>query len=129
MSARLSVVPVARLQPVAEASIDSDFFLSTFGTDPEARRELVDLFLRVSRQQVQAMAEAHSSSDWQRVSREAHALKGSLGIFGARPAIRLLEMLEQACEDGAADGISGFLDELKGSMASISIEVEALRPV
>ncbi|MDX2217659.1 MAG: Hpt domain-containing protein [Burkholderiales bacterium] len=128
MNARLHLVPASSQSPVAEAGIDSDFFLSTFGTDPEARVELVDLFIRVSRQQMQALADAHLASDWRRVSREAHALKGSLGIFGARAAISLLEMLESACADGAGDTIRGILDELEGRMVTISVEIEALRP-
>ena len=108
--------------------VDAGYFLETFGTDPEARVELVTLFVRVSEQQMQAMAEAMAASDWVRVSREAHALKGSLGLFGARDTIQVLDSVEEACRSKDPEQIGHFLAVLQQNMACVSAEVSGLLP-
>lgn len=108
--------------------IDAGYFLDTFGSDDTACAELVTLFLKVSEQQMTAMDAALHASDWQRVSREAHALKGSLGLFGARDTVGLLEELENACESHEVDAVLATVEELGRRMKSIVVEVGALMP-
>lgn len=109
--------------------IDARYFLDTFGTDPTACEELIALFLRVSAQQLQALSTARKEADWQRVAREAHGLKGSLGLFGARETIELLQSLEDACEDETLPRIISCLDDLNRRMAHIAAEVSSLSGV
>lgn len=106
--------------------IDTRYFLDTFGADSAACDELVALFVRVSGQQMRALHVARSDADWLRVGREAHGLKGSLGVFGARSTIQLLQDLEWACEEGDTPRITECLDILGRSMAHIVAEVSAL---
>lgn len=108
--------------------IDAGYFLDTFGTDDAACGELVTLFLRVSEQQMTAMDAALHASDWHRVSREAHALKGSLGLFGARDTVGLLEELEAACDSEDVNGVLATVEELGRRMKAIVVEVGALMP-
>jgi two-component system, sensor histidine kinase and response regulator len=107
--------------------IDTDFFLTTFGSDRSACEELVDLFQRISDQQMRELDQARAVGDWDRVANEAHSLKGSLGIFGARAAIRLLDTLELACEADECGRILACLAALEVEMASVQAEVARLR--
>jgi len=59
------------------------------------------------------MASASMDGDFVAVMHIAHALKGTLGMFGARPAVTLaaeLERLALACSGGTSDAVTADLD-------------------
>lgn len=122
----MNALPKASL--IEPVWIDAGYFLDTFGSDPVACGELVSLFLRVSEQQMTAMDQALKAGNWAQVSREAHALKGSLGLFGARDTVSLLEDLEEACDRAQGPAVLAFAEELERRMHAIVHDVAGLMP-
>ena len=74
-------------------------FRSEMGDD-ELVAELIETFLVDSKPRIAAMQEASRRGDVAAASREAHAVKGSAGHFGARQLARLCGELEHGGHDG-----------------------------
>jgi HPt (histidine-containing phosphotransfer) domain-containing protein len=67
-------------------------------------RELMTLFTRSGQESLVEIEVGLDQNDARRVERAAHSLKGSAGVFGARPVADAAAGLERK---GAADDLSG----------------------
>ena len=74
-------------------------FRSEMGDD-ELVAELIETFLVDSKARIAAIREASRRGDAAAASKDAHAVKGSAGHFGARQLARLCGELEHAGHDG-----------------------------
>ena len=68
-------------------------------TDRTTLQRAVGLFVDDANKRLQAIAAASAAQDWQRLQREAHTLKGSAAMFGARDLERYAQDLDQACRN------------------------------
>jgi len=72
------------------------------------------------------MASALIDGDFVAIMHIAHALKGTLGMFGARPAVNMaaeLERLAVACSEGTLDPVAA---DLAAKVAGLGIQMEYL---
>jgi CheY-like chemotaxis protein len=68
--------------------------LSRAGGDLELFRELASVFLSDTPALLQSIENAVAASDWDRLERDAHRLKGAVGNFDAAPLAELASRLE-----------------------------------
>ena len=114
--------------PISERSADSDAFdraavLERLGGDAALLDELADLLLREFVQQRATILGALESEDFDAIAAAAHALKGSIGNFGARSAQQSAEDLEIAAGEGdvvrcrsETDRLTTEVDRLLGAL-------------
>ncbi len=72
-------------------------------TDPNMLSEIVNIFLKETRERVERIEAALASHDIATLGREGHALKSTSGTFGAPRLHRLGKALEMAGRDGHTD--------------------------
>ena len=92
--------------------------------DDEGLRQLIELFLRDQGGQLNAMRAAAAAGDHARLGDLAHTLKGTLGVFGAEPAIAAARQLEKATRAGRSADVAR---ELAGFLGEFNRVVEALQ--
>jgi PAS domain S-box-containing protein len=81
------------VSPAAEV-LDKAEALGRVGDDVELLKELVGLFLESCPRQLAELRQAVARRDAPALRRTAHALKGAVGIFGARAAVAAAQRLE-----------------------------------
>jgi signal transduction histidine kinase/CheY-like chemotaxis protein len=86
-------------------------------------RELARVFLRDCPRLLAAVREEAAARDPERLARAAHALKGSVGNFGAEAAFRAAGDLEGMARDGDLGDADGAVTTLEGEVGRL---VEAL---
>lgn len=74
-------------------------------TDHTVLEGAVRLFIEDTGVRLSTIACACANSDWQRVQREAHALKSSAGMFGAEQLQTLARQLERSCNKQDAEQV------------------------
>ena len=62
---------------------------------------------------------ALAAGDREAVLHIAHALKGTLGLFGARPAAGLARQIEEIAEQGRLDGMAALFNRLGNEVARL----------
>jgi PAS domain S-box-containing protein len=123
-------LPAATPPPAAEAVLDRQGLMERVGDDPELLREVIQIFrdeLPHLRARVTDAIRRESAAE---LERAAHGLKGSVGIFGAAPAVRAALALEQMGRagtlrgaDAASETLARELDRLVGAVADLTREV------
>jgi len=86
--------------------------------DPSRRQELLALIVRVldkAGPQLALARAAHARGDSGEAARELHGLRGTVGVVGARRAIRVSLQLEEQLRQGGA-GMPALFDELAAEM-------------
>jgi PAS domain S-box-containing protein len=95
-----------------------------------ADQEVVDIIASVFQAQWPVdqarMQAALSTDDLSPVLLAAHSLKGTLGLFGAQPAVNLARQLEDVINRAKLDGHPGVLADAEALMARLSAEVGLL---
>jgi two-component system, sensor histidine kinase and response regulator len=107
-----SVVP-------AEPAFDSDEFLTRLGGDEALAVEMIEIFATESAIMLNSLRAAVDASDANGVQRAAHNLKGSVSVFGGRPATRAALALEGMGREGSLSGG-------RAAMATLEREVQRL---
>jgi two-component system, sensor histidine kinase and response regulator len=99
------------------------------GGDMKLLHELIDLFFADCPRMWQNMCDALSQGDAVKLSRAAHTLKGSIGVFGAHSAREAAERVEQLARKGefarAAEAVTHLEVELKHLKLAL-LELERL---
>jgi signal transduction histidine kinase/HPt (histidine-containing phosphotransfer) domain-containing protein len=98
----------------AKESSSWDELLQRVGGDEKLLRQMIRTFLRETPIRMEAMKKALHRSNGAELGSSAHALKGSLGIFGAAQAVKHAQSLEdfgRRSDFPAADKVYGFLQE------------------
>ena len=113
-----SVASASRVVPV-EPAFDADEFLSRLGGDDALAVEMVEIFAAESPGMLAALRTGIDANDANAVQRAAHNLKGSVSVFGGRPATRSAQALEGM---GREKSLAGA----RAAMATLEREVERL---
>jgi CheY-like chemotaxis protein/HPt (histidine-containing phosphotransfer) domain-containing protein len=94
------------------------------GGDESLLRELMESCLEEAPQQLEEVRAAVEAGDAQRLHSAAHALKGTLLVFGKNPPVRHVQGLE---EKGAQESLDGAKDDLASLESTMSSLFESLR--
>lgn len=95
--------------------------LERVGGDVELLEEVAQVFLDNAPDQVAQIRKAAEAGDGVALERAAHALKGSVGNFGAEAAFQAALRLEKM-------GRSGDLTGVQEACAALEAEMKRLRP-
>ncbi len=101
-----------------EGPYDEVEFLDRVEGDRELAEEIIQLFLDQCTQTLPDIREALNSGDLGLLSRLAHSVKGSVGIFGARDSVAAALGLETAAGEG---------DRAAAKAAWVRLEMEIQR--
>ena len=116
-------VPVAAsTAPVANAGVS--LMGPWVGADAEVLFKLGPLMIQSTRTSVADMNRALETREWMTLEREAHSLKGSLGIFHAATAVETVRRIEESArrrEQGAAEVL---MQQLQSELELVHREVE-----
>ena len=109
------------LKDGAEDLIDTASLLARVDGDMKLLKELVELFQRDLPKLFSELQDAVTRRDAKALESAAHALKGSVGNFAARPAVEAALRLEQM-------GRRGDLTEAESAFQALAQEIERLKP-
>ena len=85
---------MSKNQSCSEAVVDRKKLLENLGGDLELLLEIVNIFTTETGPMLTAVREATKCHDAAALEHSAHALKGSVGVFGARAAAEVSQKLE-----------------------------------
>lgn len=105
------------------AVFDRERALAGVDGDRELLGELVELFAEDCPRLLRELAAAVSAGDADGIARGAHALKGSVGVFGARRAADLANELEERGRAEELDGVPEFFAHLRAECESLLVEL------
>jgi CheY-like chemotaxis protein len=112
--------------PPLEPAFDIESALGLLGGDAATLREIAEIFLTELPRMRAELARAIDAVDPIAVRLAAHALKGSLGAFAARPALDAARILERlGAEDRLETADESFL-ALEREVARLIPELQAL---
>jgi two-component system sensor histidine kinase/response regulator len=107
----------ARLDEIIAPSVLASFRAATGGNDDDPVRALLDLYLRETRPQLDALSEALTRRDAHALQQTAHGIKGSSASLGIEKMAMLCGELEEKGRDGVLDGaesiVARTLDEFE----------------
>jgi two-component system sensor histidine kinase/response regulator len=113
------VEPVKVELPAAGPISGFDYDLALSLADQEVVGIIADIFLEQWPLDKQKMQQALLAGDLKTMLHTSHAMKGTLAMFGAKPASELAYTIEQLASQGASVGLSELL-------ATLQIEVDYL---
>ncbi|MBV5299628.1 MAG: response regulator [Rhodoferax sp.] len=120
----------AQLEPQADAQSGAfDYAAALRSSDQEVVDIIAEIFIAQWPLDVQKMRQALERQDAVVLWHTAHALKGSLGMFGARPAVALAAELERMMSDQQPAAFPGSQSLATDRLAALSDEVETLLAV
>lgn len=99
------------------AMLGFDYRQALTRLDPDIADVVVPLFLQHCDEDIGRLAAALAAQDAPTTVHEAHALRGSLGAFGAEPASLLALRIEEAARGGELAAASALLPQLKDEVA------------
>ena len=86
--------------------------------------ELVETFLADARERRRSLGEAYELRDLERLAREAHALKGGAGLFGAARLSNICARLIDLAAGGDAPALLRTLDEMDLELEQVTSKLE-----
>ncbi len=113
--------PENKETPIPSAVLDREEIEERVGGDAKLLRELIDLFFADCPRMWQNVRDALSLGDAVKLSRAAHTLKGSVGVFGAKSAREAAEHVEQLAR-------AGNLAQAAEAVTQLEAELERLKP-
>jgi two-component system sensor histidine kinase/response regulator len=120
------VVSLGGSAGAAPAVMDRAEALARVGGDTKLLRELAQVFLEAAGPQLADVRTALERRDMQAVRCAAHALKGSLGTFAARPAFEAAARVERLARAGDLAGAERALPALEEALATLQPVIAAL---
>jgi two-component system sensor histidine kinase/response regulator len=122
--------PVSDAVPaVCNGSVDVIQLLDRLDDDRVLLAELVEIFRREHRENLQAAQRAISSRDAEGLQRAGHTLKGALGNLSALRASDLAAELEVMGKNGALAGAQELINKLVLELTTVMQALETLSPV
>lgn len=97
--------------------------LDNINQDRQLLAKLCRVFLRDSARQLDAIAAAVKDNNAEQLRFSAHALKGSIGVFGAKPAFAAAELLEQSGRTGDFSNANAALSDLQRLTSRLTDEL------
>jgi len=104
----------------APTAIDHAAALRALGGDAALLADVMRLFLEDCPRRVAELRAAVTGGDPAHVQRAAHAVKGAVGTFGARPARDLAAHLERVGLEGRLDEAPALLDALEAELTRVT---------
>jgi PAS domain S-box-containing protein len=117
---------VAVQAEAAEPVFDRAALLARVDNDQELLREIVGLFLAEAPELLQTVRQSIECRDTALLERSAHALKGSVGNFGAKSAHEIALKLETMGRAGDLSGAQEMLGELEVKISRLKSALAAL---
>lgn len=93
------------------------------GVDAEILYKLAPMMVESTNTSITDLREALAAGDWQRLQREAHSLKGSLGLFHAPTVVGTAKRLEDAAKVRDAAQAKEVLETLASEVLAVQAEV------
>ncbi|HEX4810219.1 MAG TPA: response regulator [Bryobacteraceae bacterium] len=106
---------------------DAEGFAAHLGNDASLIVEIIDLFFDECGQQLPELRDLLASTDYERVSRIAHTLKGSLSSLQAPYSRLQAHRLEEAAKQHDAYGCTAAMQALEESIEAMRPELLKLR--
>ena len=122
-----SDAPRTALAPAVEddnPTFDLTAVLENINGDRQLLAKLCRLFLRNSPGQVDQIAESVKNKNGEQLRFTAHALKGSIGVFGARDAFSAAQRLEEIGKNADFREASAAFTELQRGVTQLSKELK-----
>jgi PAS domain S-box-containing protein len=124
-AARENKTPAPAAMP--PISLSRDRALAQVDGDGDLLVEVIDLFLQDYPRLLAQMDNAIDRGDAVILQRAAHTLKGTLGIFGARPAVSAALALETVAREGKLGEARAARARLEDALKSVLPAITALR--
>ncbi len=93
------------------------------GVDAEILPRLGKMMIESTQDSLSSLQDCIEKQDWKRMSRAAHTLRGSLGLFGAQKSAATVVRIERALTGGQYDGIPGLMNQLRQDVEAVLREV------
>lgn len=123
-------LPVSDDGSMADVNIkpfnDFDYVKALAASDQEVVEIVQEVFLAQWPIDLTKMMEALRGGDYSSLLHTAHALKGTLGLFGARPATQLASELEVMAGQAKTTSSSSTLEAMKLKLDHLKIQIEQL---
>ncbi len=119
--------PSEQPAPSRPEGVDLQQLLERTEGDREALERIVQAFRQSYPDVLGALRRAAEDGDAEALSRNAHALKGSLGLFGAKSAFRLAQELERMGRQNDLFNAATCCDRLTRAVRELAVELEQLR--
>jgi signal transduction histidine kinase/CheY-like chemotaxis protein/HPt (histidine-containing phosphotransfer) domain-containing protein len=128
---KIGSLPAPSLAPQrVESPPDFDYVKALAASDQEVVDIVVDVFVAQWPLDLEKMTEALIIGELSPLLHTAHALKGTLGMFGARPAVVMAQELEKLAVAAGASMQTGSLAvslaDMAGKLAQLRVEIEQL---
>ena len=94
------------------------------GADADVLFKIGPLMIDSTRTSLADLQEALVSKSWIKLEREAHSLKGSLGIFHASSTVALVKRIEEGARRQDARSVSTLLGQLAQELVYVHREVQ-----
>ena len=94
------------------------------GADAEVLFKIASLMIESTRTSLAELEDALSSRSWVKLEREAHSLKGSLGIFHASSTVALVRRIEDGARRQDSVGVKELLSQLAQELELVHREVQ-----
>jgi two-component system, sensor histidine kinase and response regulator len=115
-------------QELNEPVLDKPALMNQVGGDGKFVRQLADLFLTESQDQLSALEKFLEERDADGIARCAHSLKGSLGSLHAARASKAALDLERLARAGDIERVSEGFDVLKKEVERVRAALEKFSP-
>ena len=119
--------PTIMSDPTTELVFDPSVIVKRVDGDRDLLREITGLFFEDTPQSMTEIRNAISRADAHALERSAHALKGSVGNFGARRAFELAFSLEQMGRKGDFAHANEVFEQLEQQISLLGPALENLR--
>ncbi len=109
---------------MAELVVDRNALLESLDNDPQLLAEVVGVFLADCPGMLAVLQAGISARNPDQVKKAAHALKGSVSIFGAKDAVAAAQNLESMGRQGTLEGIDAAFSVLEREIALVTSALE-----
>jgi HPt (histidine-containing phosphotransfer) domain-containing protein len=100
-------------------TVDRESIYDNFMNDEELIFESIDIFMESSAARLEALREAVKNRDADKVSAEAHALKGVVGLFSPGDIFESAKKLEFMGREKNLEGVDGAFSVFEGELGQL----------
>ena len=113
---------------VAGSPLDQEALRRRFGSAPDLLADIIQLFWQHAPVQVDRILQAAAAQDAESLRRAAHTLKGAVSNFGAGPAFRAAQVLEDMGDANQFDGVKAACRDLDRELAALKAALAVFVP-
>ena len=113
--------PAVEVRQNAGALYDKRVMMENIGDDEELFRQLGGVFLESYGERLDELRQSLSRRDPDKIYRDAHAIKGSVGVFAAESALHAALHLEQHARAGELEGLDAAGKDLIAQVEALAV--------